>query len=500
MLSYRARVTLSLVSLATIAATATGILVGRSSSDRLTAELARRLEGVVSTASLRIDGDMFAKIQNAEHPYARLLKAELAATATANHGIANLYTGRVDDENLTFIVDGYAEDGQYAPYGETYPIEREMKVAFGGQATTNPSIVTDKYGSWISGYAPIRNGAGDVVAIVGADMDAATVRLAWWGVARTTGLTVLIVLVASLLLALLLARHIMRPMDELLAGFHRLEDGDPGTTVDITSPPEFARLAASFNRAEKSVQERDTIKGIFGTFLEKHVAKKVLADVGPNGIPGEMRRVSILFSDIRGYTSWSEDKHPMELLEALNSYFTAMIDVTLTQHGTIDKFIGDALMVLFGAPTNSESHADHAVLAAIGMQRVISRSTFPFSVGIGINTADVVLGTVGSAKRMSYTAMGDGVNLAQRLESKAAPGQIIITRETFQALLHPERFDIVPIPAIQVKGKAAPIDVLEVRGLAKRGVTRASTTTRPAKGARVKTPTRTRVSPARRRR
>lgn len=468
-MTYRARITLSLVSLAAIATIVTGVLVGVSASRRLTDELAANLQGVVATASLRVDGDLFTRINGSGHPYARLLQSDLRQIAAANPQISNLYTGRADGDDLRYVVDGYSRDEALAAYGEAYPLEPQMRTALEGTASTNAALVTDQYGTWISGYAPIRDGAGKVVGLIGADYSAETVRAAWRSFALRTGLILLVVLLASVLLALLLARMLTRPMEQLLAGFWRLEDGDPSTTVDIPSPPEFHRLAEAFNRAEKSVQERDTIKGIFGTFLEKHVAEKVLADIKPGGIPGEMRRITVLFSDIRGYTHWSEDKHPLDLLTALNSYFSEMIDAVLEEQGTIDKFIGDALMVLFGAPGQISDHADQALSAAVRMQRAMRRTKHPFAMGIGINTADVVLGTVGSPKRMSYTAMGDGVNLAQRLESRALPGQILISESTYEALEKPERFDIAKIPAVTVKGKALPIEVYEVRGFAKRG-------------------------------
>lgn len=466
--TYRTRITLALVLLSGGAALATTLLLGRIATEQLTVELANTLRGVVATASLRINGDMFARVLVPEHPYGKSVRAQLQEIAAANSAISNLYAGRKVGDDFAYVVDGYAESGELAPYGERYPLEQEMRDAFAGTPTTNPVLVTDAYGTWISGYAPIRDRDGNVVGIVGADYSAAVVHATWWSFVRTALLVFFAVLLLAGLVAWTLGRSLTRPMEALLAGFSRLEDGDPSTTVEIASPPEFHRLAVAFNRAERGVQERDAIKSVFGTFLERRVAQKVLRTMGPEGIPAEMREITILFSDIRGYTSWSEDKHPMELLNSLNDFFREMIDVLLTHRGTIDKFIGDALMVLFGAPIEQSTHADNAVAAAVAMQRTMAKSGRPFAVGIGINTAEVVLGTVGSPKRLSYTAMGDGVNLAQRLESKALPGQILISQSTYKALAHREKYQIAKLAPLTVKGKAKPVEVYEVKGLAKR--------------------------------
>jgi adenylate cyclase len=182
---------------------------------------------------------------------------------------------------------------------------------------------------------------------------------------------------------------------------------------------------------------------------------------------GGKQEVSILFSDIRGFTTLSETLDPEKLVEMLNHYFAVMTKAIHGHHGTIDKFIGDAIMAVWGAPIPSSSHADDAVASAIEMtERLDEVNTWlathqfdPIGVGIGINTGEVVMGSIGSEQKADYTVIGDNVNLASRLEglTKTYGCSILLSESCFQALSRPIPCRL--IDAVRVKGKQRPIRV-----------------------------------------
>ena len=176
---------------------------------------------------------------------------------------------------------------------------------------------------------------------------------------------------------------------------------------------------------------------------------------------------TILFTDIIGFTPLSERMPPREINMILNQFFSRMTDIIFEYEGTLDKYIGDALMALFGAPIEKEGDAERAIMAALKMRKELAElmaSTEKekrFNVRIGINTGRVVAGNMGSPKRMDYTVIGDPVNIASRLESIAEPNQILIGEETYK--LVKGKFNISKVGARQVKGKARGIMVYEVK-------------------------------------
>lgn len=197
---------------------------------------------------------------------------------------------------------------------------------------------------------------------------------------------------------------------------------------------------------------------------------KPLDTAASGGETGDRRIVTVLFTDVSGFTSMSEKLDPEEVTEIVNQFFSVLTEPIYKFGGVVDKYIGDAIMALFGAPIAHEDDAERAVWAAYEMQiaakrfaeQLEVRTGITLKVRIGINTGLVVAGAVGGAHKQDYTVMGDTVNLAQRMEANAKPGKVLITRETFR-LTYP-RFDFESLDAITVKGKAQPIDVYQLIG------------------------------------
>ena len=180
--------------------------------------------------------------------------------------------------------------------------------------------------------------------------------------------------------------------------------------------------------------------------------------------------MTVLFSDIRGFTTVTEKGNPEELVAQLNEYFTRMVDVVFRHKGTVDKFVGDMVMALFGAPVDDVDHAEHAVAAAARMvaelrvlnAKWVAEGRPPLDIGIGINSGDMIAGNIGSSSIMSYTVIGDNVNLGSRLESlnKEYRTRIIISDATRARLTGV--YDIRPLGDVVVKGKTRPVAIFEV--------------------------------------
>ncbi len=188
---------------------------------------------------------------------------------------------------------------------------------------------------------------------------------------------------------------------------------------------------------------------------------------------GERREVTVLFCDVRGFTPLSERLKPEEVVLLLNEFYTLTIETTFKHDGTLDKFLGDGVMCIFGAPIPRSDHAIQAVRTALAMQaavdelsaRRVKAGQDAIAVGIGVSAGEVVAGTVGTEDRMEYTAIGDSVNLASRLESNAKPGQILISHRTFEMVR--DLVEVRAMGAIRVKGKEEQVEVYEVLGEAK---------------------------------
>ncbi len=207
----------------------------------------------------------------------------------------------------------------------------------------------------------------------------------------------------------------------------------------------------------------------FSRFVNPHVVKQLLERGGLEGA-GQTREVSVLFSDIRGFTTLSEEKAPAEVVALLNNYFSRQVDVVFRHGGSLDKFIGDCIMALWGAPLDDAEHARRAVACALDMadtlqafKRELGAADASFDVGIGIHSGPAVVGLIGSDRRREYTAIGDTVNLASRIEglTKDAKRRILVSRDTMLACR--EAFDFVPAGSYKVKGRAQEVELFEPR-------------------------------------
>jgi adenylate cyclase len=216
-------------------------------------------------------------------------------------------------------------------------------------------------------------------------------------------------------------------------------------------------------------RDKQRVTRLFGRYVAPQVVEEILS-IGEDNLRlgGTRRRITLLFIDIRGFTPLSEKLSPEEVVKVLNEYFEIVTRCIFENKGTIDKFMGDAAMALFNAPLALEDHALWAVKAAkaiteegaVLQQKVLEMSGVTLHFGIGINTGDAVVGNIGAENRMEYTAIGDTVNLAARLESNAKPGQVLVSETVYQDVAG--RLPLEPVGEIQVKGKSQSVMVYQL--------------------------------------
>lgn len=218
-------------------------------------------------------------------------------------------------------------------------------------------------------------------------------------------------------------------------------------------------------------QEKRRIKKLFSRYVAPDVFNQLMTDPSRASLGGKRRDMTVLFSDIRGFTTFSEQGRPEDIVTQLNEYFSRMVDVLFRHQGTLDKFVGDMVMALFGAPLEDPDHADHALRAALTMVNELAdlnrqwaaQGRPALDIGIGINSGEMVAGNIGSDTIMSYTVIGDAVNLGARLESlnKEYGTRIIISAQTARRLKG--RYDLRPLGTVVVKGKSEAVAIFEVK-------------------------------------
>lgn len=281
----------------------------------------------------------------------------------------------------------------------------------------------------------------------------------------------LVALAVAAIIAFWIARGVSQPVLQLVAHTRHVAAGDYTRRLELKRSDELGVLATAFNEMSAGLTERDRVRDL----LDKNVSPEIAAQLMREGaaLGGEEREATILFADLRGFTTMSEKLRPQELLALLNRYLDRMSTEIERQGGVIDKFIGDAIMALFGAPVVQGDAAERAIAAALGMERALTQLNAelvaegrpPLGMGIGINTARVVAGNIGSHRRLNYSVIGDGVNVASRLQSETRKAEFhanIITSAATVAAIRTKICALRPLGSVQVKGRAEPVEIFAV--------------------------------------
>lgn len=252
-----------------------------------------------------------------------------------------------------------------------------------------------------------------------------------------------------------LTSRINRPISLLIGGIQRIEQGDYGQDVPVTTDDELRHLTETFNRLVGGLRERlQMLKFVSQATID--AIQKNLSSVEPGG---QRKEVAVFFSDVRGFTKWSEKRAPEEVIDMLNTCLRFQADIVKECGGDVDKFVGDELVAVFEGE-KKEANAVNAAIRILQTMEAVMGKHPEIAIGVGINAGAVVMGAVGSRDRMDYTVIGNHVNLGARLCSNAKPGQILISQPVFERL--ERRIGVTELEPISVKGIEQPVRVYEV--------------------------------------
>lgn len=411
-------------------------------------------------ASGRVDAPAYRRVQET-----------LATIRTEAVLPTPIYTLAFDGGNARLLV---ASDEPAAP-GTAYPIAPEVREALGWTFEDGVARYTRVYrnasGTWISAFAPIERAPAQPTAVLVVDYPV-EIYLDRLRELRTAILEASLAgALCALLVGLLVARRITRPVSLLTRGVARVAAGDLSQALPVRSADEVGRLTRAFNHMLEGLRQRDFIRNTFGRYVSPEVARALLDSPEGLRLGGEKRVVTILMSDLRGYTRFAEQGDPARVMEVLNAYLGRMTDIVVEHGGTVNEFIGDAIFAVFGAPIAHADHAERAAAAALAMQRAMAEINArhaterlpPFEMGIGLNTGEAVVGNIGSEQRAKYAVVGSAVNLAARIESATVGGQIYIGAGTYEAIR--DIAEVLPPLSVEMKGLSAPVVLYALTGL-----------------------------------
>lgn len=285
--------------------------------------------------------------------------------------------------------------------------------------------------------------------------------------AKIVWLSLLIVLL-GIAIAITIGIGFSRPISQLVLATREIGKGNFHYRIERVRGDELGDLASAFNYMSHELWKKLVMAKSFGSYISPEILEMVMADPGGNLLGGRRMDVTVVFTDIRGFTSFAEGTDPERVVVAINEYFEIATRHIHQQGGYVDKFIGDAVLGVFGAPIARPDHAARALRASVAMQRELlaqdaARNPLLGRVGIGVNSGVAVAGDLGSEVKRQYSVIGDCVNVASRLNALAAGGKIIISRSTREAA--GEAVEVTALPPAKVKGKTEPIEVFEVTGL-----------------------------------
>ena len=282
-----------------------------------------------------------------------------------------------------------------------------------------------------------------------------------------------IILVAlGLILFWLISSRMLRLIRNLTSAAEEVSRGNLDVTVpEKRSHDEVGRLATSFEGMIEGLKQRDFIRDTFGRYISKEIVDELLNSPDGLKLGGEVREVTFLVSDLRGFTALSSRLEPGEVIDVVNRFLEPMVEIITKHRGTVDEFQGDGILAFFGAPLAAPDDSARAVACAVEMQRALveineeqrARGMPDLHMGIAINTGEVIVGNIGSEKRTKYGAMGTAINTAYRIESYTVSGQVLISMDTYQKMA--EFVQVGETQDLRFKGLEEPVRVYEVRGM-----------------------------------
>lgn len=410
-MKYRTKLYFSLVGVA-LASIILGLVIFSTETEKLIFKMLQsRSLSIAATAAAQLDPELVEKakhVTSIQDPNYIALRNALRKILIANRRedlyLSDLYTLYPDSKNNQELYFGVETDFDPEPPGSIYnDSDKDIIIQNKEHSYVNDRFIADQYGLWLSAFAPIRDQNGTLIGILSLDINAKDIHIrtqqlfkyALWGLLAS--------IVLSIILAYFLSKRVTLSLDHLCKVVKEIGDGHLEARSNLQTKDEFGVLSFQINEMAKGLQERERLKMSFARYVSSHILDKILQSETPLKLEGERRKVTILFSDIRQFTQLAENLPPEDVVKLLNDYFEVMIEVIFSHFGTLDKFIGDGIMAEFGAPLDDENQEEHALEAAVHMQKELSKLSDRWEkenkpriqMGIGIHTGDAVVGNIG---------------------------------------------------------------------------------------------------------
>ena len=437
---------------------------------------------VASTKAALLDSEALKQINtpaDEQSPVYKKLKNELTKVRDANRRhdirIYFIYTVKPDPDHpneFFYLVDAEEEPEWVSHVGDKVESSQATDLSNHLLEYYSPSKFVIDWGKWTTGYAPVYDKNGKYAATVGVDISIHRFFQIFAEVLQSFVLGFAAAIFFALIGGHWLAKQVSSSLNTLFFCVKEIGRGDLHSSASLYTKDEFEELSSEIDRMTAGLRERERLKLNFARYVSQQVMEKILKTEDVAKLSGERRKITVLFSDIRQFTKLAESLPPERVVSLLNEYFEVMLEVIFRHQGILDKFLGDGMMVEFGTPLDDALQEKHAVMAAIEMQQGLKKLMGKWreqgkpqiEVGIGVHTGLAVVGNIGSEKRIEYTAVGDTVNIAARLEqtTKLLKTPILISETTYQAIkdeikaislgpmLLPGRKEAISIYSIQV--------------------------------------------------
>ncbi len=390
---------------------------------------------VAVSAAAQVDGDLHETLRRAEDqdtPVYKQIEQELRTIRDANRrddlSVKFIYTMRLvstEPDKWIYVVDAEEEGDDKSPLGEEVTWEgQENDPLILGEASAEEKFIQDDYGNWLSACAPIRNSAGEIVAMLGVDIKAGDVVSQTNEIIVNSLLGLALALILAVLLSYFLVRKVCAPLDLVTSGIRKIGSGHLEFRVEGDRNDEFGEIYHAVNEMAQSLQERDALKGNLSRFVSQEVAGQLIESGDLPKKEGDRREITLLKCDIQNLHRFAEEQTPSKSLEIVNRYCREMVEIIFRHQGTVDRLGSDGVIAAFGALGKSKSHQTLAIKAAAELleanQEMNSKLELSgdsrFKVKIAIHTGMATLGNVGCDHRVDFTVMGEAIDFVKKIE------------------------------------------------------------------------------------
>jgi adenylate cyclase len=444
-------------------------------------QIQSKVVSIAAVGAAEIDGDKLKQISKREHEgtdsykeIQQILRRIRDANRRDDTYVSYVYTlipSPTHPGEATFLVDAEENPAFFSHVGDIDDSAKaDLFLENLGRSYSSGKLTQDEWGYSLTGYAPVYDSKGELVATIGVDLQAkdviATLNdlifFALWALFGAAAV--------ALLIAYFLSRVVTHSLNKITLCVKEIEKKNLQARVHLHTKDEFGELGEAINAMAQGLQEKEYLKGNFARYVSSYVLDNILASEAPLKLAGERKKLTFLFSDIRQFTHLGTILPPETLVALLNEYLALMLDIVFKYKGTIDKFLGDGIMIEFGAPLEDLEQEEHAVMAAIEMQLAVRKLRESWvaggkpqiEIGIGIHTGVAVVGNIGAEQRMEYTAIGDPVNMTSRLQNatKELKVPILISEETVLPIK--DKFPFKSLGQIMIVGRDTPMSVYTV--------------------------------------